>query len=60
MNHLRLTSTPFDMRKAPVARGFFVGDYAGLTVDATEFRPFFVQAGPATGTSEVFTTIVGP
>ncbi len=48
------------MRKAPVARGFFVGDYAGLTVDATEFRPFFVQAGPATGTSEVFTTIVGP
>jgi hypothetical protein len=56
----RLTSTPFDMRKAPVARGFFVGDYEGLTVDGTEFRPFFVQAGPAKGTSEVFTTTVGP
>lgn len=56
----RLTPTSFDMRQAPVARGFFVGDYEGLTVNGTDFRPFFVQAGPANGTSEVVTTTVGP
>lgn len=35
----QLTSSPFDMRKAPVARGFFVGDYEALAVAGTEFRP---------------------
>jgi hypothetical protein len=56
----QLTVTPFDMRKAPVARGFFVGDYEALAVSGTEFRPVFVQAGPGTGKSRVWTTTVGP
>jgi hypothetical protein len=56
----QLTRVSFDMRKAPVARGFFVGDYEGLTVAGGSFVPFFVEAGPATGTSAVVTTVVGP
>jgi hypothetical protein len=68
-----ITSTSFDMRKAPVARGFFVGDYEGLAVTDNNFRPFFVQAGAGACTfvgqagvtspncdSNVFTTTVGP
>jgi hypothetical protein len=56
----KLTPTSFDMRDAPVARGFFLGDYEGLAANGTDFRPFFVQSGPAQGTSDVFTTTVGP
>jgi hypothetical protein len=70
----RVTPTSFDMEKAPVARGFFVGDYEGLaaTGDASHpvFHPFFVQAGSAcsrigaTNTfncdTSVFTTTVAP
>jgi hypothetical protein len=56
----RLTPTSFDMRKAPIARGFFVGDYEGLAVAGSDFKPFFVQAGPKTGTSNAFATTVGP
>ena len=48
------------MRKAPKARGFFVGDYEGLAVAGTDFRPLFVQAGPTTGRSNAFTTTLGP
>jgi Neuraminidase (sialidase) len=44
---------PFDMRTAPVARGFFVGDYEGLT---SELMPFFVQAnsGNTSNRTDVF------
>jgi hypothetical protein len=34
----------FDMRSAPYARGYFVGDYEGLDNFGTTFTPFFVQA----------------
>ncbi len=36
---------PFDMKAAPVSegRGFFIGDYQGLTGVGTTFVPFFVQ-----------------
>jgi len=33
----------FDMRTAPVARGFFTGDYEGLTHIWSSFIPFFVR-----------------
>jgi hypothetical protein len=33
----------FDMRKAPYARGYFVGDYEGLDHAGNVFQPFFVQ-----------------
>jgi hypothetical protein len=56
----RLTRTPFDMRKAPNARGFFVGDYEGLGAVGSDFTPLFVQSGRTTGTSDAFSTVVGP
>ena len=40
----RVTPTPFDMKKAPVARGFFTGDYEGLDHAGDVFKVFFVQA----------------
>jgi hypothetical protein len=56
----RITATSFDMRNAPVARGFFTGDYQGLTSIRSEFRPVFVQAGTTKGTSAAFSTRAGP
>ena len=38
---VRLTDTTFDMGAAPVARGFFTGDYEGLDVDGTDFLPLW-------------------
>jgi len=61
VSETRLTPTSFDMRNAPVARGFFLGDYEALTVVGSDFfRPVFVGAGSLKGTSEVVTTTVGP
>jgi hypothetical protein len=34
---------PFDMEMAPFARGFFVGDYEGLTALGNDFLAFFAQ-----------------
>ncbi len=59
-NETQLTSASFDMRKAPVARGFFVGDYEGLATSGDQFRPLFVQSGAVADTSDAFTTEVGP
>jgi hypothetical protein len=43
--HEKQVSGPFDMRTAPFARGFFVGDYEGLgRLDNNSVLPFFVQA----------------
>jgi hypothetical protein len=53
----RITTTSFDMRTAPDAGGFFVGDYEGLTPSA-EFTPFFVAAnsGNTANRTDVFAT----
>jgi hypothetical protein len=66
----RVTPASFDMRNAPVARGFFVGDYEGLAAVGNSFRPFFVQTGAACTRidasnvfecdNNVFSTTVGP
>jgi hypothetical protein len=40
------TSGPFDYTTAPKARGYFLGDYAGLTASGTTFDPFFMMSGP--------------
>jgi hypothetical protein len=58
----RLTPAPFDMRAAPDARGFFVGDYEGLTEAGGPFVPVFVQAnaGDAASPTDVFSTTVSP
>jgi hypothetical protein len=49
-------SGPFDMRTAPNARGYFVGDYEGLTA---ELMPFFVQAnsGNTSNRTDVFAAL---
>jgi hypothetical protein len=39
-----ITKTSFDMRSAPYAVGYFVGDYEGLDNFGSTFTPFFVQA----------------
>lgn len=47
----------FDMATAPVARGFFVGDYEGLAAVGAGFQPFFVatNSGNTTNRTDVFT-----
>ena len=42
----RVTPTSFDMRQAPNARGFFVGDYIGTAAAGQVFTPFLTLAGP--------------
>jgi hypothetical protein len=39
----RVTPTSFDMKKAPIAGGYFVGDYEGLDHAGDTFKLFFVQ-----------------
>jgi hypothetical protein len=54
---------PYDMKTAPAAGGFFVGDYEGLTDFGTHgFRPFFIQAQPlaTAGKTDPFTATVCP
>jgi hypothetical protein len=52
----RLTPTSFDMRTAPFAVGYFVGDYEGLDNDGNLFTPLFVAAndGDAANPTDVF------
>jgi hypothetical protein len=40
-DELQLTDASFDMRQAPFANGFFVGDYVGLDTDGTSQFPFW-------------------
>ncbi|HEX6351344.1 sialidase family protein [Actinophytocola sp.] len=54
----RVTPTSFDMRQAPVARGFFVGDYIGTAATGQTFKPFFTMSNPATDTFG--TTVAAP
>ncbi|MCW3066492.1 MAG: exo-alpha-sialidase [Solirubrobacterales bacterium] len=39
----RITPASFDDTTAPIARGYFLGDYQGLTNDGSAFKSFFVQ-----------------
>lgn len=43
----------FDMRNAPVARGYFLGDYQGLTAIGRNLLAFFSVAGAVPGTADV-------
>ncbi|HEV2782270.1 MAG TPA: sialidase family protein [Actinophytocola sp.] len=42
----RMTSASFDMRLAPVAGGFFVGDYAGLDNAVNQFQAIYSITTP--------------
>src|SRR3712207_289054 len=60
---VRLTNAPFDMERAPVANGYFVGDYEGLANDVagegTDFTPFFSRT-QGTDPATIFFRRVGP
>jgi hypothetical protein len=58
-DEIRLTKKSFDMRQAPVARGFFVGDYEGLASDGNDFVAFFSMPH-GSDPSSVFFRRVGP
>jgi len=53
---------PFDIESAPVSRGYFLGDYEGLTSSGNRFLPFFIQAntGNTANRTDAFSTFVGP
>ena len=55
-------SGSFDMETAPVAAGFFLGDYEALGNAGVNFRPFFVatNSGNTSNRTDVFTTTVTP
>jgi hypothetical protein len=55
---IQTTVDSFDSRQAPVARGFFLGDYEGLGTDGTRFFPFFAISSSADKAS-IFTRRVG-
>jgi len=56
----QITPTSFDDTLAPNSRGYFLGDYQGLSNDGTSFRPYFVQTGSADNPTDVWTTTVTP
>jgi hypothetical protein len=51
-------SGPFDMTKAPVARGHFVGDYIGQAVTGGAFHPVWVEATSVQNQTQVYTATV--
>lgn len=42
-DEVRTTDVSYNMREAPFARGFFVGDYVGMDTDGSDFLPFWSQ-----------------
>jgi hypothetical protein len=60
-NEARITSTSFDMKTAPFAGGFFVGDYEGLDNIGNLFVPFFIQtnSGNTANRTDAFFTTAG-
>jgi len=58
-DEIRTTDVSFDSRQAPVARGFFLGDYVGLDNIANTFTPFFTQTAPTDPANEHYAE-VGP
>jgi hypothetical protein len=58
-DEIRVTDASFDSRKAPVARGFFLGDYEGLGSDGSAVFPFFAMSH-GTDPASIFVRKVGP
>jgi hypothetical protein len=57
----QVTDVSFDSRQAPVARGFFLGDYVGLGQDGDSFFPFFpIAVDQATNPTDVYVREVSP
>ena len=58
-DEIRLTDASFDMEKAPVARGYFVGDYEGLANAGSGFGSLFSQS-EGTDPASVYFRRFGP
>ena len=56
---VQLTDVSFDMRQAPLARGFFTGDYEGLTASVNKFGALFSMPH-STDPASVFFRRIGP
>ena len=56
-DELRITDAPFDMRLAPFARGYFTGDYEGLSNIGNTFTPFFSQSHGTDPSSTFFASV---
>jgi hypothetical protein len=53
----RITPASFDIRKAPFARGYFLGDYMGLDNDGGDFTALFGQAFVQDDASQYFSRL---
>lgn len=60
--HESQLSGPFDMMSAPVAEGYFIGDYQGLFTVGDAFYPFFIKAndGDKQNPTDVYTLNISP
>jgi hypothetical protein len=58
----QITPTSFDYTTAPIARGYFLGDYQGLANNGSEFKSIFVQtnSGDTSNRTDVFGTTITP
>ena len=58
----RITPTSFDDATAPIARGYFLGDYMGLANNGSAFKSVFIQTNgnPDTRTTDAFATTITP
>ena len=55
----RVTPVSFDMRAAPIAGGFFVGDYVGLSSIGDDFASLFVSTTAPFPSADAFFSLVG-
>jgi hypothetical protein len=53
----RITPVSFDIRKAPFARGYFLGDYMGLDDTGPDFTALFGQAFAQNDASQYFSRL---
>jgi hypothetical protein len=59
-SEIELTDGQFDMENAPVARGYFVGDYEGLANVGPNFGIFFSQTEGANDSASIYFRRYGP
>ncbi len=59
MDETRVTPASFDMRAAPTAGGYFVGDYEGLASIGNDFAALFVTSPGSPPSADAFFSRVG-
>jgi hypothetical protein len=60
MDETRVTPKSFDMRAAPPAGGFFIGDYIGLSSRGNEFASLFITSPGDAPSADAFFSLIGP